>query len=66
MDNPGEILWVEDDSNDVELIHPALRENQLGEEVFIARDGEQALGYLRRRGAHETRSAENPKWCSST
>jgi len=34
MDNPGEILWVEDDSNDVELILPALRDNQLGEEVF--------------------------------
>lgn len=61
MDDPGEILLVEDNPNDVELILAALSENQLVNEVFVARDGEEALDYLHRQGAHELRSVENPK-----
>jgi CheY-like chemotaxis protein len=61
MDDHSEILLVEDNPNDVELILAALSENQLVGEVFVARDGEEALDYLHRRGAHELRSVENPK-----
>jgi CheY-like chemotaxis protein len=61
MDDPTEILLVEDNPNDVELILAALSENQIADEVFVARDGEEALDYLHRRGAHESRSVKNPK-----
>jgi CheY-like chemotaxis protein len=56
MDDPTEILLVEDNPNDVELILAALSENQMADEVFVARDGEEGLDYLHRRGAHESRS----------
>jgi CheY-like chemotaxis protein len=61
MDDPSEILLVEDNPNDVELILAALSENQIGDEVFVARDGEEALDYLQRLGAHISRSVKNPK-----
>jgi CheY-like chemotaxis protein len=61
MDDPTEILLVEDNPNDVELILAALSENQIADDVFVARDGEEALDYLHRRGAHESRSVKNPK-----
>jgi CheY-like chemotaxis protein len=61
MDDPTEILLVEDNPNDVELILAALSENRLADEVFVVRDGEEALDYLHRRGAHESRSVKNPK-----
>jgi CheY-like chemotaxis protein len=61
MDDPSEILLVEDNPNDVELILAALSENQIVDEVFVARDGEEALDYLQRHGAHESRSVKNPK-----
>jgi CheY-like chemotaxis protein len=61
MDDPSEILLVEDNPNDVELILAALSENQIVDEVFVARDGEEALDYLQRLGAHVSRSVKNPK-----
>ena len=60
MDNPGKILLVEDDPNDVELTVMALTENHLANEIVITRDGEAALDFLYRRGAHESREAGNP------
>ena len=50
MAKPGRILLVEDDLNDVELTLSALAENHLANEVLVARDGEEALDYLYRRG----------------
>ena len=61
MDDPTEILLVEGNPNDVELILAALSENHITDEVFVARDGEEALDYLHRRGAHESRSVKKPK-----
>ena len=52
MDNLGKILLVEDDPNDVELTVMALTENHLANEIVVARDGEEALDFLYRRGAH--------------
>lgn len=60
MDNLGKILLVEDDPNDVELTVIALTENYLANEIVITRDGEEALEFLYRRGAHESREAGNP------
>ncbi|HEY6751907.1 MAG TPA: response regulator [Rubrobacteraceae bacterium] len=60
MNNPGKILLVEDDPNDVELTVMALTENHLANEIVVARDGEEALDFLYRRGAHESREAANP------
>jgi CheY-like chemotaxis protein len=56
----GRILLVEDDPNDVELTLSALSENHLANEVVVARDGEEALNYLYRRGAYASREEGNP------
>jgi CheY-like chemotaxis protein len=47
----GRILLVEDDPKDVDLTLTALEEYNLANEVVVARDGEEALDYLYRRGA---------------
>jgi DNA-binding response OmpR family regulator len=60
MSNLGRILLVEDDPKDVELTLTALEEYKLANEVLIARDGEEALDYLYRRGNFATRSTDNP------
>lgn len=56
----GKILLVEDDPYDVELTLSALAENHLTNEVVVVRDGVEALDYLYRRGAYESRVAGNP------
>jgi DNA-binding response OmpR family regulator len=60
MSNLGRILLVEDDPKDVELTMTALEEYNLANEVVVARDGEEALDYLYRRGKFATRSTDNP------
>jgi CheY-like chemotaxis protein len=60
MDKPPKILLVEDDPNDVELTLSALRDSRLGNEVVVVHDGEDALGYLYRRGTYEAREKANP------
>jgi two-component system, chemotaxis family, response regulator Rcp1 len=47
-----EILLVEDSPNDAELMLEALHEGQLNVRVHVVADGEEALQYLRRQGAH--------------
>src|SRR5207248_2216005 len=54
------ILLVEDSPNDVELTLTALAENHLANEVVVARDGEEALDYLYRRGIFKLRSEGHP------
>jgi CheY-like chemotaxis protein len=56
----GRILLVEDDPRDVELTLTALEEYKLANEVVVARDGQQALDYLRCRGEYSARVQENP------
>src|SRR6201981_3026787 len=60
MSTLGRILLVEDDPKDVELPLTALEEYHLANEVVVARDGEEALDYLYRRGSFATRSNDNP------
>jgi len=54
------ILLVEDDRKDVELTLEALSEYNLANEVIVARDGEEALDYLYRRGKFQTVPNGNP------
>jgi CheY-like chemotaxis protein len=55
------LLLVEDNQNDVESTLAVLSEGRPIEDVFIARDGEEALEYLLRTGAYRAQAAENPK-----
>jgi len=54
------ILLAEDNPNDIELTLTALEEHHLANEVVIARDGEEALDYLYRRGNFANRDTGNP------
>lgn len=50
---PIEILLVEDNAADVRLTIEALREGKVKNRLTVARDGEEALEVLERRGGHE-------------
>jgi CheY-like chemotaxis protein len=54
------ILLVEDDPQDVELTLDALAEYKLANQIAVARDGVEALEYLRREGEYAERTAGNP------
>jgi CheY-like chemotaxis protein len=60
MDKFGRILIVEDDPRDLELTLNALEDHNLANEVVIARDGQEAIDYLYRRGKFEGRPVGNP------
>jgi chemotaxis family two-component system response regulator Rcp1 len=49
---PAEILLVEDNPGDVRLTIEALRESKVANNLNVARDGVEALAYLRREGAY--------------
>ena len=54
-----DILLVEDDPKDVKLTLHALRAENLGNSIEIARDGEEALDFLFCRGAYSGRAPDN-------
>jgi CheY-like chemotaxis protein len=54
------ILLVEDSPKDVELTLVALAKSHLANAVIVARDGEEALEYLFRRGAYANRPEGQP------
>ena len=60
MKELGVILVVEDDARDIELLKASLRPTGLEDRLFIVRDGESALNYLRRQGEFDSRSGANP------
>ncbi|MEX1126046.1 MAG: response regulator [Acidimicrobiia bacterium] len=60
MDKVKRILLAEDNPMDVELVLNALGENNLANEVVVARNGEEALDYLYKRGAHGMRTDGSP------
>lgn len=49
------ILLIEDNPDDVELTLRALKKNKILNDVVVARDGEEALEFLRGEGAHAGR-----------
>jgi CheY-like chemotaxis protein len=50
---PVEILLVEDNPGDVRLMQESLREGKIRVRLSVAADGEEALAWLRREGAHQ-------------
>lgn len=55
MDKRGEliiILYAEDDEEDRMLVHDALKESRLTNELHIVEDGEELMDYLHRRGKY--------------
>jgi two-component system response regulator len=54
------ILLVEDDPKDARLTIREIREVPLETRIEVARDGEEALDYLFRRGTHEGRAGNMP------
>ena len=56
MTVPGEpidVLLVEDDPGDELMTREAFEDNKIGNTLHVVRDGEEALDFLYRRGAHE-------------
>jgi chemotaxis family two-component system response regulator Rcp1 len=52
------ILLVEDNPADVKITQRALRDNGSPVDLLVARDGQEAVEYLLRQGAH----ADDPEW----
>ena len=50
--SPVEILLVEDSPADVRLTIEALRDAKVRNNMYVAQDGDEALAFLRREGAH--------------
>ena len=55
-----DILVVEDNAKDLELTLNALAENNLANEIVVARDGAEALDYMYARGKFATRVKGSP------
>jgi DNA-binding response OmpR family regulator len=60
IDNINRILIVEDNENDLELTMDALSEYNIVNFIDTARDGEEALDYLYKRGKYSGRDPINP------
>jgi two-component system response regulator len=60
MSSIVDILLVEDNQNDVDLALHALRHNKLANNIFVVRDGEEALDFLFCRGAFAGRTMDHP------
>src|SRR5271156_4032251 len=55
-----DILLVEDSQDDAQLVLHALRRAMLANQVFVVRDGEEALDFLFCRGTFAERSFDHP------
>lgn len=54
------VLLVEDNGNDIELALEVLSEEGLSSEIFVVKDGQQALDFLQCSGLHAGRERGNP------
>ncbi|MQS06718.1 response regulator [Streptomyces sp. IF17] len=52
MAEPIDVLLVEDDPGDELMTREAFEDNKIGNTLHVVRDGEEALDFLYRRGAH--------------
>ena len=57
------ILLADDDPRDVDLTLAALEEQNLANNVFVVRDGAEAIDYLARRGAWRRRTPDPSYGC---
>jgi two-component system, response regulator len=58
-DSVVDILFIEDNPQDVELTLRALKKNNIANKIHIINDGEEALDYLFCRGQYENRNIHN-------
>lgn len=58
-ENALEILFVEDNENDIELTLRALKKHNLANKVFVVKDGAEALDYIFAKGAYAHRKIED-------
>jgi two-component system response regulator len=58
--NEVEILLADDSQDDIDLTLHALRAENLANNVFVVRDGEEALNFLFCTGPHSKRSFDHP------
>jgi CheY-like chemotaxis protein len=54
------VLLVEDNSNDIELALEVLAEEGLASDIFVVKDGQQALDFLQSTGGFAKRESGNP------
>ena len=54
------ILYVEDNSLDIELTLEALKESKIANPIVVAHDGLEALEYLKSEGAYKGRKSGHP------
>ena len=54
------VLLVEDNDDDIELTMRSFQKNNMANHIVVARNGQEALDYLFRQGAHAQRSDELP------
>jgi CheY-like chemotaxis protein len=59
VENPVEILLVEDNPSDVELALHALKKNNLANHIEVVRDGAEALDFIFATGAYSERDTNN-------
>lgn len=59
MEEPVDILLVEDNPNDVELTLHALEKHKIANRIHVARDGIEALDYIFSRGAYAGRRIQD-------
>jgi CheY-like chemotaxis protein len=52
--NPVEILLVEDNEDDIVLVQEALAGSKLVNLLYVVRDGEEALAYLKHKGKYQS------------
>jgi CheY-like chemotaxis protein len=60
MEELRPILLAEDNPKDIELTLEAMKENKLANRVIVAKDGVEALEYLRYEGKFKKRKPGNP------
>jgi two-component system response regulator len=60
MNSGVDILLVEDSQDDIDLALHALRQGKLANNIFVVRDGEEALDFLFCRGAYSQRTFDHP------
>ena len=60
MNEQVDILLVEDDQDDMDLTLHTLGKENLGNRIYVARDGEEALDFIFCRGAFSDRAIEHP------
>jgi CheY-like chemotaxis protein len=56
MEKPAHILLVEDNRMDIELTLDAFKESRLMNEIFVVKNGVEALDYIFGRGKYENRT----------